>query len=103
MTGFERLQAWFVSQCDADWEHGYGISIETLDNPGWSVDITIEGTDLEDCEFEQLSRSLSENDWLHISTTPTTFRIRCSPQNLDGGLAIFCDWADSLTIEKQAG
>jgi hypothetical protein len=28
------LEAWYASRCDGEWEHGYGISIETLDNPG---------------------------------------------------------------------
>lgn len=33
---FEWLQKWYKSQCDGDWEHEYGIKIETVDNPGWS-------------------------------------------------------------------
>jgi hypothetical protein len=28
------LQGWYATQCDGDWEHEYGVSIETLDNPG---------------------------------------------------------------------
>ena len=31
MMGF--LQSWYQSQCDGDWEHEFGIRIETLDNP----------------------------------------------------------------------
>lgn len=38
------LMEWYAEQCDGDWEHTYGIKIETLDNPGWSVTIDIEGT-----------------------------------------------------------
>lgn len=26
------LQMWYVAQCDDEWEHAYGIKIETLDN-----------------------------------------------------------------------
>ncbi|MFJ5673999.1 Imm53 family immunity protein [Streptomyces sp. NPDC093097] len=33
------LTAWYTCQCDGDWEHEYGIRIETLGNPGWSVEI----------------------------------------------------------------
>jgi hypothetical protein len=29
------LQAWYAEQCDGDWEHQFGVSVETLDNPGW--------------------------------------------------------------------
>jgi len=31
----ERIQDWYRRQCDGDWEHSYGVKIETLDNPGW--------------------------------------------------------------------
>ena len=27
------LQAWYATQCDGDWEHANGVSIESLDNP----------------------------------------------------------------------
>jgi len=35
--GLTELQAWYVVQCDGDWEHTYGVKIETLDNPGWML------------------------------------------------------------------
>ena len=39
-NALQALQQWYLAQCDGDWEHGYGVSITTLDNPGWSLDIT---------------------------------------------------------------
>lgn len=27
------LENWYSSNCDGDWEHLYGITIRTLDNP----------------------------------------------------------------------
>lgn len=36
------LENWYSSNCDGDWEHGYGIRIETLDNPVWAVRINLE-------------------------------------------------------------
>ncbi|MGW1432997.1 Imm53 family immunity protein [Streptomyces sp. NPDC002431] len=41
------LQGWYSAQCDEDWEHEWGVRINTLDNPGWSVRIDLEDTDLE--------------------------------------------------------
>jgi Immunity protein 53 len=38
------LAQWYAEQCNGDWEHSYGIKIETLDNPGWAVTINFEGT-----------------------------------------------------------
>ena len=39
MDVLSMVNEWFKSQCNGDWEHDYGITIQTLDNPGWSVDI----------------------------------------------------------------
>lgn len=30
----ERLCSWYSQKCNGDWEHSYGVSIDTLDNPG---------------------------------------------------------------------
>jgi hypothetical protein len=93
MTNLARLQTWYLSQCDGDWEHSYGIAIATLDNPGWSVDIALEDTSLEERRFEPMRIERSEGDWLFVSRSPEKFKIRCGPNNLEEGLGIFCDWA----------
>lgn len=94
MTNLARFQAWYLSQCDDDWEHTYGICITTLDNPGWSVDIALEETSLQEKDFESIRSERSKNDWLFVSRTPEKFKIRCGPNNLEEGLGIFCDWAE---------
>lgn len=43
-----RLERWFAAHCDGDWEHGYGVQIQTTDNPGWLVKIGIDGTKAQD-------------------------------------------------------
>ncbi|UCH44768.1 MAG: hypothetical protein JSV11_10785 [Nitrospiraceae bacterium] len=43
MNNFDRLNRWYINQCNGDWEHQYGIVIETLDNPGWRVKIDLTG------------------------------------------------------------
>ncbi len=47
----EELEQWYLRQCNDEWEHRYGIEIQTLDNPGWSVRIELTGTDCEDMPF----------------------------------------------------
>ena len=42
------LQSWFLEQCDGEWEHSYGVRVDTLDNPGWSLEIDLAGTALQD-------------------------------------------------------
>src|SRR5262249_14404082 len=57
------LQAWYATQCNGEWEHGYGLEIETIDNPGWSVKIDLNGTSLTDRHYERQAIHRSEHDW----------------------------------------
>jgi hypothetical protein len=93
LNNLERLQTWYHSNCNGDWEHSYGITVTTIDNPGWSVDIDLTETDLEDREFQPLRIERSQDDWVFISKTSSKFQLRCGPHNLDECLKQFCDWA----------
>jgi hypothetical protein len=46
------VMGWFArsyeAQCNGDWEHGFGASIDTLDNPGWLLKVDLAGTDCDD-------------------------------------------------------
>jgi hypothetical protein len=44
MNEVTRLQRWYESQCNGEWEHPHGISITSCDNPGWWVGIDLAGT-----------------------------------------------------------
>jgi hypothetical protein len=58
------LQNWYAAPCDGDWEHSYGVQIETLDNPGWYVIISLADTPLEGTTFEPVDESYrSEDNW----------------------------------------
>jgi Immunity protein 53 len=35
-----------LGHCDGDWEHSSGVSIGTIDNPGWSLDVELAETNL---------------------------------------------------------
>ena len=60
---FELLQEWYLNQCDGDWEHEFGIQIDTLDNPGWLVNIDLFGTDCEGKKFSEVNHETSEDNW----------------------------------------
>ena len=47
-----------MSKCDGEWEHESGVSISTLDNPGWILTVNLMGTDLADRAIEVWSRDL---------------------------------------------
>ena len=55
---------WYAEQCDGEWEHGAGIDIRTVDNPGWRLKINLRRTAWEDAIFEKIALDKSESDWL---------------------------------------
>ncbi|WP_329274579.1 immunity 53 family protein [Streptomyces sp. NBC_00691] len=87
------LQSWYGSQCDGDWEHEWGVAIDTLDNPGWTVKIDLAGTDLADREYPQRRVMRSEHDWVVVRTSEKAFHIACGPGNLTEALTLFRAWA----------
>ena len=90
-TGLAFLLRWFQSHCDGDWEHDDGIMIETLDNPGWSIRIRIEGTELEGrvTPWVRLHDDSDEHVWLYWHSSGTEFRAACGPTDLPRALAAF--------------
>ncbi|HEX7664505.1 MAG TPA: immunity 53 family protein, partial [Polyangiaceae bacterium] len=80
------MQQWYVEQCDGDWEHGYGVRIETLDNPGWIVAIRISETNAERLEVERTLVERTETDWLHVKTRDGSLEAACGPLNLEEAL-----------------
>ncbi len=88
-----QLQKWFQSQCNGDWEHGEGIRIATLDNPGWAVDIDIRDTTFADRPMDDVEIDRSDSDWLHCKMCDGKYSIRCGVQNLEEGISRFLDWA----------
>ena len=60
------LQGWYMSRCDGDWEHTWGVRIDTLDNPGWTVRIDVAETNLESRPFDRFEYQRDEHDWLRL-------------------------------------
>lgn len=89
------LRAWYVTQCDGDWEHQYGVEIETLDNPGWTVTIDLAETTLESKSFDRVAIHRSEDDWSVCRVEERRFRGACGPVNLGEVLHTFRAWVSS--------
>ena len=73
MGTLRKLQDWYSAQCDGKWEHGSGVKISTLDNPGWSIRVDLAGTSLEALNFERVTVEHSDQDWLSYWTEEKTF------------------------------
>ncbi|MFG2672166.1 immunity 53 family protein [Streptomyces sp. NPDC048445] len=87
------LQNWYAQQCDGDWEHEWGVKIATLDNPGWTIEIDLKETDLEEREYTLQEVGRSAQDWVRTWTVERTFHAACGPGNLTEALTLFRTWA----------
>jgi hypothetical protein len=90
-----RLQQWYSHQCNGEWEHSWGISIETLDNPGWLVKINLQGTDLESKTLSKITHQRSERDWMSCWTENSIFQGAGGAGNLTEILETFLSWERS--------
>ena len=95
MTAIKQLQEWYLAQCDGDWEHDFGIQIDTLDNPGWQIRVDTSGTNVEGREFDRVQIERSAADWIQGWVEENTWHAACGPLNLDEVLAIFARWVGS--------
>ena len=101
MTAIERLQRWYARQCDGEWEHRHGVSIQSCDNPGWWVKVELTGTHLSDVPFERVARNVNDDGW------PQTERWLCcrvsdgvwqgagDETRLAEILGVFLSWAET--------
>ena len=91
----QRLQDWYLAQCNGDWEHTYGVSIGTLDNPGWTLDVELTDTSLAGKPFATLKEDMEHpTDWIHCSVSDLKFRGACGPLKLESVIEIFLAWAE---------
>ena len=95
-SNVEWLQAWYNQRCDGDWEHTYGITIATIDNPGWSIDIDLAGTELQDKKLEKMLIERSDSDWLWFVVENRTFKGRGGALNLGELIERFRAWVDDV-------
>lgn len=93
-TLLERLQDWYLRECNGDWEHSYGIKIETLDNPGWLVTIDLHETPWEQLVVERTIVERSETDWVQVEVVDRKFVGCGGSKNLEEVLALFFQIVD---------
>lgn len=91
------LETWYRAQCNGYWEHAYGMTIETLDTPGWLVTIDLAETPLEDRSMEPLRQENSDKDWLVCTVERKRFRGQGDSAKLTAILEVFRHWVSSNT------
>jgi Immunity protein 53 len=101
MNAIDDLQRWYLSQCNESWEHSYGVKIDTLDNPGWSVSIDLTNTKLESTSFKKVSYGVEEEgkdsgtDWLVCEKKQNQFIGHGGPMKLEEIITVFLSWANA--------
>ena len=86
------IQNWYKKNCNDEWEHQYGIKIETLDNPGWSVEIDLKNTSCEHKIFKEVKIDKNEDDWIVCKVTENKFFGNGDSEKLEKILRIFLDF-----------
>jgi Immunity protein 53 len=95
VNGISLLEKWYSSQCDGEWEHGSGIDINTLDNPGWTLKINVRGTKAANKELGRIQINRTEEDWIHYWVENGQFNAACGPLNLSETIRLFVDWFEN--------
>ena len=71
------------------WEHQYGISIQTIDNPGWEIKISLAGTPYSDLQMNLFRCDRSDFDWICCKIENSVFYAYGGPMNLGEMLEYF--------------
>jgi hypothetical protein len=101
MTALARLQSWYSQHCNGEWEHSSGIVIESCDNPGWWVKISLTGTPLQNEAFTEIAESVDDrrfplgSRWLSCRVENGTWHGAGDETKLERILEIFIAWAEN--------
>lgn len=90
------MQNWFKSNCDGDWEHGEGIQITTLDNPGWEVEIDISKTSIANLNLKSILNEKGKNDWYGVKIENQKFIASGDAGKLKFLLGLFKEMIDKI-------
>ena len=96
-SNFAALAAWYARECNGEWEHRYGISIQSIDNPGWWVKVDLVGTALAARTFEAVSNGVelegaTGSRWLRCYVADGVWNGAGDPTRLDEIVGYFVTW-----------
>jgi hypothetical protein len=98
------LSQWYLAQCDGDWEHSYGVKIDTLDNPGWTIKIDLTDTPMRGIAFERIEHGKIGDDfeewqrsgsWWVARVEGHSFDVSCGPLDLSSAIGVFRRWVEA--------
>ncbi len=96
------LQAWYLLWCDNDWEHSYGVAIESEGTTGWILRADLSDTPLEGRPLKPNEYRRTESDWVAWEVNGSVFHSLGGLWNLTEMVGIFRNWVQGLDIEPRA-
>lgn len=90
------VQQWFKSNCDGEWEHGQGIQIITLDNPGWEIEIDISKTSVAFLDLKWILNEKSKQDWYGVKIENQKFYAAGDATKLTFLLGLFKEMIEKI-------
>ena len=94
MNELNWLQEWYSKQCDGEWEHIYGVEIETLDNPGWHIKIDLKDIKKEYDRTNKISIDYDDGEWISCTISPEKFEGSASCKKLEEVISTFRSWVE---------
>ena len=100
MNVLVRLQTWYSHQCNGEWEHSSGITIQSCDNPGWWVKISLTGTSLQTKPFTDFAEGVDAqrfplgSHWLCCHIENSIWHGAGDETKLERLIEIFLTWAE---------
>jgi hypothetical protein len=101
---FGWLMRWYAAKSNGDWEHSYGVTIVTLDNPGWRVSIDLCGTGLEGQSFKAVSFNAEASGegghahWHDCRVQDLKFIGAGGSFDLRRIVSVFREWVEQTTV-----
>lgn len=83
------LQNWYKSNCDGDWEHENLVRIQSLDNPGWLLEIEMMNISSKLSIKKWELFEVSEENWLGYDVEEHKFTASGDPTKLEALIMIF--------------
>jgi Immunity protein 53 len=100
--GLGALQAWFAAHCDGNWEQEYGVTIGTVEDPGWELRVDVVGTPLAGSELLRERTVRTAENWFEARCDGYTFHAVGGPHNLDELLDSFMSFAERHSAPVEA-
>ena len=86
------LLKWLESQYKVSWQGQHVVSVGTLDNPGWTLQVKVNETILQNQLFSEIIIYRTEHDWIDCFVRDGWFMGAGGPHNLPEIVQIFRNW-----------